>query len=168
MFKFALLFFLIPLCSANLQGSVIIVKQSTDCMDFDIKLGLPIDSFANMIIYKTVPSGEEENRYAIGNRHLIGVKLSIPAIQVFYSLYLHPDDTIRIFLNGHCELEMSSNRLEDLETVCKVFRETITHYLDKPIYHQENHQLTFEKVEEIIQSVSTQLQINDPSMSPLQ
>ena len=137
-------------------------------MDFDIKLGLPIDSFANMIIYKTVPSGEEENRYAIGNRHLIGVKLSIPAIQVFYSLYLHPDDTIRIFLNGHCELEMSSNRLEDLETVCKVFRETITHYLDKPIYHQENHQLTFEKVEEIIQSVSTQLQINDPSMSPLQ
>lgn len=160
MYKF-ILYFVVLVIPAPLTGSVIIVEQPPSCSSIQVNLSLPIDTFANIFLLEKVPIQENQAHFFIENNHPIGFLLQIPQLEVYYSLYIHPKDTIIISLNNNCELKISSNKILNILPVAAEFRKIIKEYLDKRIFYPDDYDVIFEQLSKEVDIITNRLSIQD-------
>lgn len=129
--------FLVSFLSVVLaQCSVLKFNLSVECSDAEVKVSFPIDSFANMFIFERV-SGHEEQIFNFKNTEPIGMILKIPSLEVFYYIYLSPNDTMQITLDNNCELDVTSIHIPNILSAVEEFSSLSREYLFKKNYYPD-------------------------------
>lgn len=131
MYKFFFFFFLLSFKS---YSSSILISKSDQCLMSKIYLSLPIDSFANSFLFDTIDFKDNKHFTKLDHRKTIGVVLSIPDQQIYYSIYLHPSDSLVVKFNDNCELSISSLYIKNVVDLSILHKDIVNDYLDLFLY----------------------------------